>query len=48
VVKNPEEKIVCPVACIENGLEPNNSASVEKLLPNNNDMTVNVKELTVK
>lgn len=48
VVKNPEEKIVCPVACIEDGLEQNNSASVEKLLPNNNDMPVNVNELAVK
>nr|SVE88783.1 EOG090X0A3R [Daphnia sinensis]SVE89407.1 EOG090X0A3R [Daphnia sinensis]SVE90027.1 EOG090X0A3R [Daphnia sinensis] len=40
VVKNAEEKI-CPVACIEEGHQQHNSASVEKLLPNNNDMPVN-------
>lgn len=38
VAKNAEEKI-CPVACIEEG-QQHNSASVEKLLPNNNDMPV--------
>jgi hypothetical protein len=47
VVKNPEEKIICPVACIEDGREQHNSASVEKLLPNNNELPVNVKVLTV-
>lgn len=47
VVKNPEEKIICPVACIEDGREQHNSASVEKLLPNNNELHVNVKVLTV-
>lgn len=43
VPANLEEK-KCPVACIEDGAQQHNSASVEKLLPNNNEMPVKTKE----
>ena len=46
VVPNPDEKI-CPVVCIEDG-QQHNSASIEKLLPNNNELPVNPKLLEVK
>ena len=46
VVPNPDEKI-CPVVCIEDGPQ-HNSASIEKLLPNNNELPVNPKLLEVK
>lgn len=46
IVPDPNEK-VCPVVCIESGGSQNSSASVEKLLPNNNEISVNGKAQTV-
>lgn len=47
ITPDPNEKI-CPVAaCVENGANQHNSASIEKLLPNNNDLATNAKTLVV-